>query len=100
MVLDMIGKLAFEENFIALLGDNIEATAGRSSNVPRHGGGHPAAAGARGLRLPALMYLYIHPVYVLISKILSSILNFSAFIHPLYHHLSTLSTVGPTYHFI
>ena len=46
----MIRKLAFEENFIALLGDNIEATAGRSSNVPRHGRGHPAAAGARVLR--------------------------------------------------
>jgi hypothetical protein len=48
------------------------------------------------LRLPALMDLYIHPLYVLVSKILSSILNFPASIHP----LSTLFTVGPTYHFI
>jgi hypothetical protein len=53
-----------------------------------------------GLRLPALMHLYIHPLYVLVSKILSSILNSSAHIHPLYHSLSTLSTVGLTYHFI
>jgi hypothetical protein len=52
------------------------------------------------LRLSALMDLYIHPLYVLVSKILSSILNSSAHIHPLYHHLSTLSTVEPTYHFI
>ena len=51
-MVNMICKLAFEENFIALLGDNIEATAGRSSNVPRHGRGHPAAAGARGLSRP------------------------------------------------
>jgi hypothetical protein len=52
------------------------------------------------IRLPALMDLYIHPLYVLVSKILSSILNSPAPIHPLYHPLSTLSTVGPTYHFI
>jgi hypothetical protein len=52
------------------------------------------------LRLPALMDLYIHPLYILVSKILSSILNSSAPIHPLYHPLSTLSTVGPTCHFI
>jgi hypothetical protein len=52
------------------------------------------------LRLPALMDLYIHPLYVLVSKILSSILNSPALIHPLYHPLSTLSTVGPTCHFI
>jgi hypothetical protein len=52
------------------------------------------------LRLPALMDLYIHPLYVLVSKILSSILNSSALIHPLYHPLSTLSTMGPTCHFI
>jgi hypothetical protein len=55
-------------------------------------------------RLPrkttALMDLYIHPLYVLVSKILSYILNSSALIHPLYHHLSTLSTVWPTCHFI
>jgi hypothetical protein len=50
----------------------------------------------RGIRLPALMDLYIHPLYVLVSKILSSILNSLALIH----HLSTLSTVGPTCHFI
>jgi hypothetical protein len=48
------------------------------------------------LRLPALMDLYIHPLYVLVSKILSSILNSPAPIHPLYHSLSTLSTMGPT----
>jgi len=53
IVLDMIRKLAYEENFIALLGDNIEATAGRSSNVPWHGRGHPAAASARGLLVGA-----------------------------------------------
>jgi hypothetical protein len=53
-----------------------------------------------GLRLPVLMDLYIHPLYVLVSNILSSILNSPAPIHPLYHPLSTLSTVGPTCHFI
>jgi hypothetical protein len=52
------------------------------------------------LRLSALMVLYIHPLYVLVSKILSSILNSPTPIHPLYHPLSTLSTVGSTYHFI
>jgi hypothetical protein len=40
--------------------------------------------------------LYIHPLYVLVSQILSSILNSPAPIHHLYHHLSILSTVGPT----
>jgi hypothetical protein len=50
--------------------------------------------------ISALMDLYIYPLYVLVSKIFSSILNSSAPIHPLYHPLSTLSTVGPTYHFI
>jgi hypothetical protein len=43
------------------------------------------------LTLPA--NLYIHHLYVLVSKILSSILNSSAPIHP----LSTLSTVGSKY---
>jgi hypothetical protein len=52
------------------------------------------------LRLLALMDLYIHPLYVLVSKILFSILNSPALIHPLYHPLSTLFIVGPTYHFI
>jgi hypothetical protein len=52
------------------------------------------------LRLSALIDLYIHPLYVLVNKILSSILNSPAPIHPLYHPLSTLSTVGPTCHFI
>jgi hypothetical protein len=52
------------------------------------------------IRLTALMDLYIHPLYVLVSKILSSVLNSPAPIHPLYHPLSTLSTVGPTCHFI
>jgi hypothetical protein len=54
----------------------------------------------RPFRLSALIDLYIHPLYVLVSKILSSILNSLALIHPLYHPLSTLSTVGLTYHFI
>jgi hypothetical protein len=52
------------------------------------------------IRLSTLMDLYIHPLYVLVSKILSSILNSSAPIHPLYHPLSTLSTVGLTCQFI
>jgi hypothetical protein len=52
------------------------------------------------LRLSALMDLYIHPLYVLVSKIPFSILNSSAPIHPLYYPLSTLSTVGPSDHFI
>jgi hypothetical protein len=51
---------------------------------------HFAPALFAGLRLPALMDLYIHPLYVLVSKILSSILNSPALIHPLYHPLSTL----------
>jgi hypothetical protein len=55
---------------------------------------------ARGVRLPALIYLYIYPLYVLVSQILLSILNSPALIHRLYHPLSTLSTVGPTCHFI
>jgi hypothetical protein len=36
------------------------------------------------IRLLVLMDLYIHPLYVLVSKILSSILNSSIPIHPLY----------------
>jgi hypothetical protein len=59
-----------------------------------------AEAACVGVRLPALMDFYIYPLYVLVSKILSSILNSSAPIHPLYHPLFTLSTVGPTCHFI
>jgi hypothetical protein len=55
---------------------------------------------ATALTLSALMDLYIYPLYVLVSKILSTILNSPAPIHPLYHPLSTLSTVGPTCHFI
>jgi hypothetical protein len=47
--------------------------------------------------LCALMHLCIHPLYVLVSNILSSIFNFFTLIHPLYH---PLSTVGPTCHFI
>jgi hypothetical protein len=54
---------------------------------------------AGSLRLPELIDLYIHPLYVLVSQILSSILNSPAPVHPLYHLLSTLSTVGPTCHF-
>jgi hypothetical protein len=53
-----------------------------------------------GLRLLALINLYIHSLYVLVSKILSSILNSLALIHPLYHPLSSLSTMRPTCHFI
>jgi hypothetical protein len=56
--------------------------------------------GSSGIRVPALIDLYIHPLYVLVSKILSFILNSSALIHPLYHPLFTLSTMGSTYHFI
>jgi hypothetical protein len=52
------------------------------------------------VRLSALIDLYIHPLYVLVSKILSSILNSPVLIHPLYHLLSTLSIMGPTCHFI
>jgi hypothetical protein len=51
----------------------------------------------KGIRLSALMDLYIHPLYILVIKILSSILNSSTSIYPLYH---LLSTVGPTCHFI
>jgi hypothetical protein len=64
------------------------------------GGGYEVHSAKIRLRLSALMDLYIHPLYVLVSKILSSILNSSASIHPLYHPLSTLSTVGFTCHFI
>jgi hypothetical protein len=70
------------------------------------GGGGVGVEGGGGccllarVRLSALMDFYIHPLYVLVSKILSSIFNSSAPIHPLYHPLSTLSTVGPTCHFI
>jgi hypothetical protein len=39
---------------------------------------------------PVLMDLYIHPLYVLVRKILSSILNSPALIHPLYHPLSPM----------
>jgi hypothetical protein len=49
------------------------------------------------LRLSVVMDLYIHPLYILVIKILSSIFNSSAPIHPLYH---SLSTVGLIYHFI
>jgi hypothetical protein len=52
------------------------------------------------VRLSALMPLYIPPLYILVSKILSFILNSPVSIHPLYHPLFTLSTVGPTCHFI
>jgi hypothetical protein len=74
----------------------------------------PRDIAAAAFRLPALMNLYIHPLYdlshswtsifilytILVSKILSSILNSLTLIYPLYHPLSTLSTVGPTCHFI
>jgi hypothetical protein len=51
----------------------------------------------RSIRLSILMNLYIYSLYILVIKILSSISNSPAFIHPLYH---PLSTVGPTCHFI
>jgi hypothetical protein len=53
------------------------------------------AVGGRQRRCPSdwIGHLYIRPLYVLVSKILFSILNSSALIHPLYHPLSTLSTV-------
>jgi hypothetical protein len=57
---------------------------------------HLEYATADSLSLSVLMDLYIHPLYVLVSKILLSILNSSAPIHPLYYPLSTLSTMGPT----
>jgi hypothetical protein len=44
-----------------------------------------ARSGAKTIRTHDL---YIHPLYVLVSKILSSILNSPAPIHPLYHPLS------------
>jgi hypothetical protein len=47
---------------------------------------------ALSIILSALMDLYIHPLYCLVIKILSSILIYPASIRPLYHHLST---VGP-----
>jgi hypothetical protein len=47
--------------------------------------------------LSALMDLYIHPLYILVTKILFSILNSPASIYPLYH---PLSTVWLTCHFI
>jgi hypothetical protein len=49
------------------------------------------------LTLPALIFLYIHLLYILIIKIPYFIYNSSALIHTLYHYLST---VGSTYHFI
>jgi hypothetical protein len=48
-------------------------------------------------RLSALMILYFHPLYILVIKIISSILISPAPIHPLYH---PLSTVRLTCHFI
>jgi hypothetical protein len=39
------------------------------------------------------MNLYIHYLYILGIKILSSVLNFSAPIHPLYHPLFTVSSL-------
>jgi hypothetical protein len=39
--------------------------------------------------LSVLMDLYIHPLYILFIKILSSILNSPVSIYPLYHHPST-----------
>jgi hypothetical protein len=46
------------------------------------------------IRLSALIDLYIHPLYIVVIKILSSIPNSSATIHPLYYPLSILVTVG------
>jgi hypothetical protein len=43
---------------------------------------------------------YIHPLNILVSDILSFILNSLVPIYPLYHLLSTLSTIGLICHFI
>jgi hypothetical protein len=56
------------------------------------------------LRLPALMDLYIHPLYVLVSKILFSILNSSApsilyiILYPLYPLWDSLVTLSKYIH--
>jgi hypothetical protein len=53
------------------------------------------------LRLPALMDLYIHPLYVLVSKILSSILNSPALyiiLYPLYALWEPLITLSKYIH--
>jgi hypothetical protein len=75
-----------------------------SSSVPSLARQSRRSAGRRPpfalFRLPALMDLYIYPLYVIVSKIFFSILNSSAPIHSLYHPLFTLSTIGPTCHFI
>jgi hypothetical protein len=61
-----------------------------------HPGGRKRVPGSSTLlawaRLSALMDLYIHPLYVLVSKILSFVLKSSALIHPLYHPLSTVGS--------
>jgi hypothetical protein len=44
------------------------------------------------------LYIHLHLLYILVSKILSSTLNSSASVYSLYHPLSTLSTVGSTCH--
>jgi hypothetical protein len=76
----------------------VRTLARRRRRYACHGRSGRAVAGST--RLPALMDLYIHPLYVLVNKILSCILNSFAPIHHLYHHLSPLSTVGSTCHFI
>jgi hypothetical protein len=52
------------------------------------------------VRLFALMNLYIHPLYVLVIKILSFISNSPALIHPLYHPLSTVGPLVTLYKYI
>jgi hypothetical protein len=63
-------------------------------------GAHAAADGDYPHSWTSIFNLYIHYLYVLVSKILFSIFNSPAHIHLLYHPLSTISTVGPTCHFI
>jgi hypothetical protein len=72
----------------------------RSFTVYRCSDFHPlfARTGCNsGAGATSLMNLYIHLLYILVIKILSSISNSPALIYPIYH---PLSTVGPTCHFI
>jgi hypothetical protein len=91
---------------VCLDGGLSQATAARQQdeidglNLLPGPGSFARVSSKQALRLPAPIHPLYHPLYVLVSKILSSILNSPAPIHPLYHPLSTLFTVGPTYHFI
>jgi hypothetical protein len=73
----------------------------RVSRIRRAGSDRARRAMSREqLRQFAFIDLYIHPLYVLVNKILSFILNSTISIHSLYHPLSTLSIVGSICHFI